>query len=186
MNASNPLKINRSGGFSLVELLTVITIIVILAGLTVGTMGWVQGKAAADKARAQMALLGNALERYHADTGSYPEGDDAKGLILYIALFGDGVGEDLLAGTDDDTLPDGVPDEGATVYLGQLDPNMNSMQLLQGPKGKAPTKIVDPFGNTWNYKGGSINKKTMKNPDFDLWSKGRDGKEDTDDDINNW
>ena len=49
MNASNPLKINRSGGFSLVELLTVITIIVILAGLTVGTMGWVQGKAAADK-----------------------------------------------------------------------------------------------------------------------------------------
>ena len=63
---------------------------------------------------------------------------------------------------------------------------MNSMQLLQGPKGKAPTKIVDPFGNTWNYKGGSINKMTMKNPDFDLWSKGRDGKEDTDDDINNW
>lgn len=191
MNSNKSLKMNGLSGFTLVELLTVITIIVILAGLTVGTMGWVQAKAAGDKALAQMALLENALEQYHADTGVYPEWKDeserdADGLILYYVLFGDGVGADGIKDTADDGAIDGIPDEGATVYLSELDPNMNSMQLLEGPKGKVPTKIVDPFGNAWKYKGGKRFKNSMKNPDFDLYSDGRDGKAGTDDDINNW
>jgi len=191
MNAEHSLKVKGSGGFTLVELLTVITIIVVLAGLTAGTMGFVSRKAASNKAEAQMHLLQNALEQYHSDTGVYPEWKDeierdADGLILYYVLFGDGVGADGIRDTADDGAIDGIPDEGAKVFLSQMDPNMNSMQLLQGPKGKVPTKIVDPFGNVWHYISGAEYQSTMMNPDFDLFSYGADGKKDTDDDINNW
>lgn len=186
MNANKSLKVNVRRGFTLVELLTVITIIVILAGLTVGTMGWVQRKAAVNKARAQLALLENGLERYHADTGIYPEARDTKGLILYYCLFGDGVGADGIRGTSDDGAVDGKPDEGATVYLSELDPHSNSMQLLDGAKDKAPDRLMDPFGNAWSYTGGEKYKRNLNNPDFDLSSYGPDGRNKTDDDISNY
>lgn len=174
-------------GFSLVELLVVITIIVILSGLTIGAMGWVQRKAAVDKAKAQLALLENGLEQYHADTGTYPEGN--KSLVVYIALFGDGVGPDGVQGTGDDTSPDGKPDPGARTYLPQLDPNNNSAQMLK-LSGTRATGLLDPFGSEWKYMGGAKYKQSMKNPDFDLSSPGPDGKDrsttEKADDIKNW
>ena len=189
MKAKNP---KNPRGFSLIELLTVITIIVILAGMTVGALGWVQRKAAVDKARAQMALLENGLERYYADTGVYPDtkGDwDEEGLTLYYALFGDGVGADGIKGTADDGEVDGKPDEGATVYVPDLDPNTNS-GLLEGSSGKAPTRVVDPFGNAWQYHGGGGGKSDRSNPDFDIYSEGPNGDGSPDrpdgDDIKNW
>ena len=191
MNAKNPLRSGPPSGFTLIELLTVITIIVVLAGLTMGTMGFVQRKAAVDKAKGQMHLLQNALEQYHTDMGVYPEAsptgkDSRSGMILYYALFGDGVGADGIRGTGDDGQADGRPDSGAMVYLKHLDPNMNSMQLLEGVKGRAPKRIVDPFGNSWLYVSGKQHRESMNNPDFDLSSAGPDGKHDTGDDIKNW
>ena len=167
----------RLRGFSLVELLVVITIIVILTGLTIGAMGWVNKKAAIDKARTQMALLENGLEQYKADVGSYPEGNSS--MDLYMALFGDGVGEDGILGTDDDTSPDGRPDEGARVYIADLDPNTNPRQMVE-VRNNRPTKLIDPFGSEWNYESyppGSSGHARMNNPDFDLSSSGPDGRE---------
>lgn len=186
MKSKNLLK---SRGFTLVELLTVITIIVILAGLTVGALGWVQRKAAVDKARAQLALLENGLEQYYADTGVYPEARDRNGLALYYALFGDGVGPDGIRGTDDDGPVDGKPDDGAKVYVPDLDPNANS-GMLEGTPGRAPNKVVDPFGNPWEYIGGDRYERFRNNPDFDIYSKGPNGEGRSNrpdgDDIKNW
>src|ERR1043166_659964 len=68
----------RAGGaFTLIELLIVIAIIIVLAGLTIATMGYVQNKGARSRAEAEIAAMSAALESYKADNGVYPT-DAAK------------------------------------------------------------------------------------------------------------
>jgi prepilin-type N-terminal cleavage/methylation domain-containing protein len=59
--------------FTLVELLAVITIIGILAGLTLGAAGAVRRHGAASTAKAEVAALQAACDRYYADNSEYPE-----------------------------------------------------------------------------------------------------------------
>ncbi len=63
-----------SPGFTLVELLVVITIIAILAALVLSTAGGIQDKAARNRAQSEIAALSAALESYKADNGDYPAG----------------------------------------------------------------------------------------------------------------
>lgn len=58
--------------FTLVELLGVIVIIGILAGLTLGGAGAVRRQAATSSAKAEIAALQAACERYFADNNAYP------------------------------------------------------------------------------------------------------------------
>lgn len=60
------------GGFTLVELLTVIAIITILAGLVIGVTGYVMSKATRSRAIADMETIKNALEEYRVTYGQYP------------------------------------------------------------------------------------------------------------------
>src|SRR5712692_3817775 len=59
-------------GFTIVELLVVITIIIILAGLILSTVGYVQKKGARSRAETEIAAMSAALESYKADNGIYP------------------------------------------------------------------------------------------------------------------
>ena len=63
---------NGRAAFTLIELMAVITIIIILAGLVVGGMGFVTERQAKEKAKVQIALLSKALEEYKLDMGTYP------------------------------------------------------------------------------------------------------------------
>ena len=58
--------------FTLIELLAVITIIGILAGLTLGAAGAVRRHGATSTAKAEVAALQAACERYYADYNLYP------------------------------------------------------------------------------------------------------------------
>ena len=58
--------------FTLIELLIVIAIIAILAGLILSTAGGIQKKAARSRAESEVAALSAALESYKADNGDYP------------------------------------------------------------------------------------------------------------------
>ena len=182
MTPLKSLKTSQSRGFTLIELLVVITIIVILTGLTLGAMGWVQKKAAVDKCKAQIALLENGLEQFHADNGYYPEGDNS--MVVYQALFGDGVNPDGTFGA-----ADGKPDPGLKVYIPDLNPASNPKKMVK-LSGNRPVGLIDPFGNDYEYLGGAANKAEMNNPDFDLSSVGPDGQDrseaDRADDIKNW
>ena len=64
--------------FTLVELLAVITIIGILAGLTLGGAGAVRRHGATSQAKAEIAALQSAGERYYADQGQYPINTNSK------------------------------------------------------------------------------------------------------------
>jgi len=60
--------------FTLIELLAVITVIGILAGLTLGAAGAVRRHGAASTAKAEVAALQAACDRYYADYSAYPLG----------------------------------------------------------------------------------------------------------------
>src|SRR5207237_5353316 len=57
--------------FTIIELLVVISIIIILAGLILSTVGYVQKKGARSRAEAEIAAVSAALESYKADNGIY-------------------------------------------------------------------------------------------------------------------
>ncbi|MCP5543728.1 MAG: type II secretion system protein GspG [Akkermansiaceae bacterium] len=159
----------RRNGFTLIELMAVITIIVILAGLVVGGMGFVNERQASEKAKVQIALLSKALEEYKLDNGAYPATSNSttgtqsvtdangKSSTLFDVLYLDGVKNDT------------------KVYLPELDPDHNKQGWTSGTS----TKILDPWGKEYAYrsavdKSGKANSRTQ-NPDFDLWSLGKDG-----------
>ena len=73
LTKNNPLRpLREQSAFTLVELLAVITIIGILAGLTLGAAGAVRRHGATSTAKAEVAALQAACDRYYADNNSYP------------------------------------------------------------------------------------------------------------------
>jgi prepilin-type N-terminal cleavage/methylation domain-containing protein len=71
----NPLTPRRPmAAFTLIELLAVITVIGILAGLTLGAAGAVRRHGASSTAKAEVAALQAACDRYYADNNTYPLG----------------------------------------------------------------------------------------------------------------
>ncbi len=157
----------NSSGFTLLELLTVIAIIIVLAGMILAGAGFAQQKAARDRASAEIAALGVALESYKADNGEYPtkenvtdtvnaatlnaNPDSVVSLFLYASLSGD-TGSATRKATN-------------KRYF-EFKPDM----LLPAGTGTV-TAIVDPFGNPYGYS--TINAKTPTsgyNPTYDLWS----------------
>jgi type II secretory pathway pseudopilin PulG len=159
--------------FTIVELLIVIVIILMLAGLILATSGYVQTKGRRSRAEAEIAAISAALENYKADNGVYPSNNDTKALDpttttpnsykaasshLYSQMTG-----------DDDADPTTPPTANPKNYFGSaLKPNM------LGPSPPGPnTYLRDPFGNSYGYStakadnpGGTVGY----NPTFDLWS----------------
>ncbi|MEI6818733.1 MAG: type II secretion system protein GspG [Verrucomicrobiota bacterium] len=158
-----------SAAFTLIEVITVITIILILAGLVVSGAGFVKDRQANEKARVQIALISKALEEYKLDAGSYPPTDDstddsANGIgqsnILFQRLYFDA-----------------LSDTTKKLYLAELDPAVGKQKWTSGTA-SITTKIVDPWGGEYRYRtaiklDGKAHKSTQ-NPDFDLWSSGKD------------
>ncbi len=160
----NPLFQNQRPGFTLVEMLVTITIIVILAGLSLGGFKYVTTKQANAQAEIQIKLLESAIEEYKGDNGEYPKQDlgSSSTNSLYLALYRQGVQD---------------PDN-KKIYVAQLDPENNKQGWTEG-NGDG-VKLIDPWGSEYIYR----NPGTL-NPDFDLISKGQDGAESTPDDQHN-
>jgi prepilin-type N-terminal cleavage/methylation domain-containing protein len=170
--------------FTLMELLIVIAIIAVLAGLVLATAGYVQKNGRRSRAEAEIAAMSAALENYKADNGAYPSDAvtnnfevttpnisdyEAPSLKLYDYLSGD---------TDHDRIPE------AKGYF-PFKPN----QLSPVEQTKAVTSVRDPFGNPYAYSTMKASNSSLNghNPTFDLWSVG-DGTAGTDETkwIKNW
>jgi len=95
-------KKSGSNSFTMVELMGVITIIGVLAGLTLGGAGAVRRHGAVSQAKSEIAALQAACERYFAENNSYPTTTSmpnpsssfnptaytTAGQTLFTALFG--------------------------------------------------------------------------------------------------
>jgi type II secretory pathway pseudopilin PulG len=160
-----------AGAFTIVELLIVMAIILVLAGLILATSNYVQKKGYRSRAEAEIAAMSAALENYKADNGVYPSNDDTKSLnpvdpnadykrpsaYLYSSLTGD----------DDDNSTTSPPIT-AKNYFAALKPNMLG-PIPPGPN----TYLRDPFGNSYGYSTAKAVTPTGTvgfNPTFDLWS----------------
>jgi type II secretory pathway pseudopilin PulG len=189
--------LRSAASFTIIELLVVISIIIILAGLILSTAGYVQKKGSRSRAEAEIAAMSAALESYKADNGIYPRdcntdqlvamssGDptayQAASLYLYKQLSGD-------------SNANFQPPPGARGYF------TFKPQMLEGPRGAngnltGVSYIKDPFGKSYGYstlsanyldwqnyldcvnRGGTCQPPNCAqpsaagfNPTFDLWS----------------
>src|SRR5207245_6261255 len=132
---------------SLIELLVVIGVIIILAGLILSTVGYVQKKGARSRAETEIAAMSAACESYKADNGIYPA-NSATNTLNAVANFDPSAGVysaaslflyEQLAGVTSGSRSE-TP-SGKTYFA--FKPNM----LLPAPPSLADiTAIRDPFG----------------------------------------
>lgn len=169
--------------FTVVELLVVMAIILVLAGLVLGTSSYVHNKGARSRAEAEIAAMSAALENYKADNGSYtndPNTTDNLSARAAIDLMSYGkAGVTLFKGLSGlDT--DGSPISGAKSYF-DFKPQMLQRDDTSSPVSSSNpvTGLRDPFGNNYGYStAGQAGTTNGYNPTFDLWSTG--GNTDTD------
>jgi len=176
----------RSFGFTLVELLTVVAIIIVLMGLTLGVSGYVRNKGAESRAQAEIAALEGALERYRIDFGGYPYTTRSGGYDT--KTNPDTVATKMLGGNV--PASDLRPASLELYYaLSGFDPDSSSYtgkayfefgpQMLEGVTGKTfnpanVTAVVDPWGFPYGFYVPDPNDATtiVINPTFDLYSIG--------------
>jgi len=158
--------------FTLIEMMVVITIIIILAGLVVGGMEYANQRSASEKAKTQIALLSKGIEEYKLDMGAYPATGNITGSLTTSA--GSSTSAIIF-----NALYFAPLSANQRIYLPELDPATSKQGWTTGTA-SATTTITDPWGNQYCYRSaisatGATNNSTV-NPDFDLWSMGKDGK----------
>jgi general secretion pathway protein G len=81
LNRSHPTRRSLSRGFTLLELLVVMVIIGLLAGIVAPQYFSQLGKSNAKVAKAQIESFGQALDQYRLDVGSYPTTEQGLGAL---------------------------------------------------------------------------------------------------------
>ena len=193
------MKSSSRAAFTLIEMLTVMSIIAILTSLVIATSGYVTNKAARTRAQGEITEMASQCESYKTDFGSYPQSEDTDqldpkldanpatsksgeryqkaNLTLYSALSGDNEPEDE---------PDGRPEKKAYI---SFTPNRLKSSTDDAGQVKKVKFIQDPFGNPYGYstmgnaeelayrkavrkdpKTDRIDESRGYNPNFDLWS----------------
>jgi general secretion pathway protein G len=122
------VRLSRSDGFTLIELMTVMVIIAVLAALTIGGAKYAVRKAAENRAKAEIHALEAALEDFKADNGYYPKSDGGmnSSTNIYTSLAG-----------------------GAKKYFAFKPDQLRTVGSI--------TLIVDPFGHEYKYLSPGMN-----------------------------
>jgi prepilin-type N-terminal cleavage/methylation domain-containing protein len=173
-----------TSAFTIVEVLVVLAIILVLAGLVLAASSYVHNKGARSRAEAEIAAISAALENYKADNGVYPRGNaNLSNTPPYDT-------DNLNARTDFNSDPglSGSKYLPASVYLFIQMSGLNANQTpISGAKSYfafkpqmlggtvngtgTVTYLRDPFGNSYGYSTANQNAPTAGyNPTFDLWS----------------
>jgi prepilin-type N-terminal cleavage/methylation domain-containing protein len=174
----------RYNAFTLIELIVVVGIITVLAGLVLSTAGYARKKGQRARAETEIAAMSAACESYKADNGVYPRGNaNLSNTAPYDT-------DNLNAQADGDPTADPTATryKKASLYLYiQLSGTNANRTPITGarsyftfkPNQLSPTDqnlpvefIRDPFGNSYGYSTANQLGDPTKgyNPTFDLWS----------------
>lgn len=66
------MSVNRKYGFTLIEMLTVVSIMVVLFSIVAFSIGGVRSSAKDEKRKADLSIISSGLEKYKSDCGVYP------------------------------------------------------------------------------------------------------------------
>ncbi len=138
---------SRRRGFTLMEVLVVLAILVMLVGMVVPKILGTQKKADISAAKTQIGMLKACLERYALDCKTYPSTEQGLQALL-----------------------EKPADMDESVAWGG--PYISSQEL---PK--------DPWAHDYGYEYPPT-RGTGDMPD--IWSRGPDGEDDTEDDVVSW
>ncbi len=140
-------------GFTLLEVLTVISVMVILASIALPSLRTSRNRAFEAKTEAQLASLALALKLYKVDMGVYPDS-----LTLWALVHG--------------TKGLGLASLGSR-WRGPY------IELKKGRDVNDAGNILDAWGQPFRYRK---HASLVDGRYFDLYSVGRDGQDGTDDD----
>lgn len=168
MNSSATKIPKYRSGFTLIEVLLVVALIVVLAGLGLTSFNYVQNTKRSKQTLLQIKEMSAAISNMQMSRQALQGADGSEGssVVLYQMLSGD-------ANSD-----------------GQLDPDTQVFvqgMVGQTNKGKYTVseqfEIVDPYGSPYRYQFPG-----QRNPpkEADIWSIGPDKINNTEDDITNW
>ncbi len=194
----------NSRAFTLVEMLIVITIIAILASLTMGAYTYAMRSSKRRTTTGTFEAIKLALDRYQAEFGEFPEPagkdqmveflagksyDTSGAACLYQALTGDGY--DQIKGVTSPTGSDSssAASDGKTEGTAEI----KNMMLVEVPRTIWTRKngryiIIDAFGRPFQYikaavaaagttggtGGAAATAATTINSTYDLWSYSED------------
>ncbi len=153
----------RAPGFTLVEMLVVIAIITVLAGLVLAGVTAARRHAKEKAAESTIKRIELAVTRYETDFGDYP---DSGGM--------DGVAgcENLLE---------------ALKSSAKSGPYIEANEFRESDSNKnGRLEIADEWGRPFRYIHHKYYKIAPNKRTYRLFSVGADGKEGTEDDIRNW
>ena len=184
MNTAYPTRRrSQRSAFTLIELLTVIAILAILVGMTLGIISYAQDKASEQRTKVALSLIEAGLEKYKDEYGEYPRPkiNDGSGLggaiALYQALNDDG--NDQLE--DGNVASDGKAGENRLIDL-----------VSEGNVGDDGQDyfVKDGYDRPFYYRVyDKENPELTKRRTYDLWSYGKDRERDPEKDakwIKNW
>jgi general secretion pathway protein G len=135
----------REEGFTLIELMIVIAVLGILAGIAIPRFSGVQEKAEDTNITSMAGTLRNAMEMYYASNGNYPaSGDldstDYDGLINTDSMLNEYV--DLPA-KDDLPISSSSYVESGSAYVLKIVSSASEETYLIGDKGTKKTSTAD-------------------------------------------
>lgn len=177
----------RISGFTVIEMLVVITVISILAGILLPSLGTAQKRAKMTRTQGIIDSITMALKQYRTDYVAYPPDSDiptissgtpttATCVYYYSAAT-------FIAGENSNNIS-----AGPYMEYRQKDKEITTQQADMDGDGTSDDtlfEIVDAWGNPLIFDSTSPPNNTNS---FDLYSYGPDGSDDNgnDDDIKNW
>jgi len=197
-----PVSARRASGFTLVEMMIVISLIVVLAALTLGGYTYAVRGAKRRTTEATMTAITSSLERYFEKFGEYPEPagqDDFAEIMpgktynvsgarcLYQALRGDGY--DAIKGAGNSANGGSAPSDGNFDEVEIQNVMFKDMPPTMWRKVNGVYFMADGFSNPFQYIKASAASSTTGgsgsgsgggnavitiNSTYDLWSYGED------------
>jgi prepilin-type N-terminal cleavage/methylation domain-containing protein len=136
--------LNRKSGFTMIEVIVIVAVLAILAGIITPLAVREVGKSKVARAKSDMETISTGLNQYFVDTSFWPDqwngtGSSRSDMLTYTSLYANTLN---LSGWDGPYLEKGVR-------------NGNTLQMTLGA-GAAMTGIIDPWGTPFQIVYGAV------------------------------